>query len=129
MTTDLAPGRASALPGSPRTILLILALLGELEPDFSAVIMTTFYLNSYTVFIETGFYYLQSRNYDPAVKRFLNADALASTGQGFTGYNMFAYCGNNPIFSADYYGQDAIVLYNSSGAGHIGIMFQDSIIC
>jgi hypothetical protein len=32
---------------------------------------------------ETGFYYLQSRYYDPIVKRFLNADSYGSTGQGF----------------------------------------------
>ena len=50
---------------------------------------------------ETGFYYLQSRYYDPIVKRFLNADSYASTGQGFLGYNMFAYCDNNPVISLD----------------------------
>ena len=33
--------------------------------------------------------------------RFLNADGYASTGQGFLGYNMFAYCGNNPILFQD----------------------------
>ena len=50
---------------------------------------------------ETGFYYLQSRYYDPAMRRFLNADSFASTGQGFTGTNMFAYCGNNPVSRSD----------------------------
>ena len=50
---------------------------------------------------ETGFYYLQSRYYDPAVRRFLNADSYGSTGQGFTGFNMFAYCGNNPVRRTD----------------------------
>ena len=50
---------------------------------------------------ETGFYYLQSRYYDPIVKRFLNADAYGSTGQGFLGYNMFAYCNNKPVISVD----------------------------
>ena len=42
-------------------------------------------------------YYLQSRYYDPAIGRFINADCYASTGQGFVGCNMFAYCNNNPI--------------------------------
>lgn len=46
---------------------------------------------------ETGFYYLQSRYYDPALGRFINADRYASTGQEYIGYNMFAYCGNNPV--------------------------------
>lgn len=50
---------------------------------------------------ETGWYYLQSRYYDPALGRFLNADSYASTGQGFLGYNMFAYCNNTPVCSAD----------------------------
>jgi RHS repeat-associated protein len=50
---------------------------------------------------ETGFYYLQSRYYDPQIGRFLNADAYASTGQGLLGNNMFAYCLNNPICRID----------------------------
>ena len=44
-----------------------------------------------------GLYYLQSRYYDPEMGRFLNADALVSTGQGLLGNNMFAYCKCNPI--------------------------------
>lgn len=44
---------------------------------------------------ETEFYYLNSRYYDPEIGRFLNGDVYISTGQGFTGYNMYVYCGNN----------------------------------
>ena len=54
--------------------------------------------------VETGFYYLQSRYYDPEVGRFINADGLVSTGQGVLGFNMYAYCGNNPVTSLDYTG-------------------------
>ena len=50
---------------------------------------------------ETGFYYLQSRYYDPEIARFINADDFASTGQGIQGYNMFAYCNNNPVNRID----------------------------
>mgnify|MGYP000581435564 CR=1 FL=1 len=50
---------------------------------------------------ETGFYYLQSRYYDPENHRFINADSYASTGQGFLGVNMFAYCSNNPVNNFD----------------------------
>ena len=50
---------------------------------------------------ETGFYYLQSRYYDPSLHRFINADAYASTGQSFIGTNMFAYCNNNPVTQKD----------------------------
>ena len=50
---------------------------------------------------ETKLYYLQSRYYDPAIGRFINADEYVSTGQGFIGCNMFAYCNNNIINSKD----------------------------
>ena len=44
--------------------------------------------------------------------RFINADAYVSTGQGFTGNNMFAYCGNNPVNCCDPSGEfaSAIIL-------------------
>ena len=50
---------------------------------------------------ETEFYYLQSRYYDPATCRFVNADTYTSTGQSFLGYNMFAYCRNDPVGRVD----------------------------
>ena len=51
---------------------------------------------------ETGFYYLQSRYYDPAVRRFINADVYASTDSSDAiACNMFAYCGNNPTSRSD----------------------------
>ena len=59
---------------------------------------------------ETGFYYLQSRYYDPKICRFINADSYTSTGQGLLGYNMFAYCNNNPLNFVDPYGHDAEAL-------------------
>ena len=61
---------------------------------------------------ETELYYLQSRYYDPTTCRFINADAYASTGQSVTGYNMFAYCGNNPIKRRDtdgYWFEDIVI--------------------
>ena len=55
---------------------------------------------------ETGFYYLQSRYYDPENHRFINADTYASTDSGNSiASNMFAYCGNNPIIRSDDDGQ------------------------
>ena len=50
---------------------------------------------------ETGFYYLQSRYYNPEVGRFISADVLLSTGQGVLGHNAYAYCRNNPIVRED----------------------------
>ena len=55
---------------------------------------------------ETGFYYLQSRYYDPTIGRFLNADDTTFLGASGTaiGWNLFAYCENNPINKVDYFG-------------------------
>ena len=51
---------------------------------------------------ETGLYYLQSRYYDPKTCRFVNADAVVSAvGSSIQGYNMFAYCMNNPVNMTD----------------------------
>ena len=60
---------------------------------------------------ETGFYYLQSRYYDPAICRFINADTFATTdANGLLSANMFAYCENNPIMRVDADGEVAHVI-------------------
>ena len=55
---------------------------------------------------ETGFYYLQSRYYDPSVGRFLNADDTAFLGASGTllSWNLFAYCENNVVNGSDPFG-------------------------
>ena len=52
---------------------------------------------------ETGFYYLQSRYYDPAICRFINADKVNELGANsdLISINLFAYCGNNPVSRKD----------------------------
>ena len=67
---------------------ILLVSVGHINP---------FRFKGYYYDTETKFYYLQNRYYDPAIGRFINADVLASSGQGFIGCNMFAYCGNNPV--------------------------------
>ena len=56
---------------------------------------------------ETGLYYLQSRYYDPATGRFINADAPEMLGANETvlSYNLYAYCENNPVNMVDYTGE------------------------
>ena len=73
-------------------IIAIMGTLAELNP---------LRYRGYVYDQETGFYYLQSRYYDPAVGRFISADNFASTGQGIVGHNMFAYCNNNPAACVD----------------------------
>ena len=51
---------------------------------------------------ETRLYYLQSRYYDFANCRFINADGVVTTNVAeFLECNMFAYCTNNPINFSD----------------------------
>lgn len=66
-----------------------------------------FRYRSYMYDTETGFYYLKSRYYDPAVCRFISSDVFFSTGQGVLGNNSYAYCNNNAINCADSSGHAA----------------------
>jgi len=53
---------------------------------------------------ETGFYYLQTRYYDPVVGRFLNSDTseiISAATIGLTDKNLYAYCDNNPLMRTD----------------------------
>ncbi len=51
---------------------------------------------------ETGLYYLISRYYDPETGRFVNTDnVISGTGDSVQGFNLYAYCFNNPVNSTD----------------------------
>ncbi len=53
---------------------------------------------------ETGFYYLNSRYYDPYNHRFLNADSeevATATPNALTDKNLYLYCDNNPVMRID----------------------------
>ena len=46
---------------------------------------------------ETGYYYCQSRYYNPEWCRWISADAYMDTEDGILGTNMYAYCHNDPV--------------------------------
>ena len=50
---------------------------------------------------ETGFYYLQSRYYNPAIHRWINSDSLIGQAENIQGTNLFSYCFNNPVNMTD----------------------------
>ena len=66
---------------------------------------------------ETGFYYLQSRYYDPETGRFLNADdseIIDGNNDNIIENNLFAYCLNNPI---NMYDSDGYFAFAIAGGG------------
>jgi len=64
--------------------------------------MNPFRYRGYYYDTETKFYYLQSRYYDPEVKRFINADdRVSGVGEDVKGYNMYTYSNNNPVNEID----------------------------
>ena len=71
------------------------------NPDHIANI-NPFRYRGYYYDVETGWYYLNARYYDPAVGRFLSPDGqINNVGSDLLGANLFAYCGNNPVNRID----------------------------
>ena len=82
----------------------VLSVTGSLASSIGRI--NPFRYRGYYYDTETGFYYLQSRYYDPVVGRFLNADKLIySVYSGTTdGFNRHSYGNNNPINRIDSFG-------------------------
>jgi len=56
----------------------------------------------------TGLVYLRARTLDPATGRFLSADSVIPNAPGTSGYNLYAYAGNDPTTWTDPTGHFAI---------------------
>ena len=61
---------------------------------------------------ETGWYYLQSRYYDPVTGRFISADEQIN--DGVLGANLFAYCENNPVNMSDPFGNAPYIIQDGA---------------
>jgi len=83
----------------------IIATNSASTTDYNAINANPLRYRGYIYDTETGFYYLQSRYYDPEICRFINADGYVSTGTGLLGYNMYSYCNNNPVMCTDNLGE------------------------
>ena len=68
-----------------------------------------FRYRGYVYDAETGLYYVTSRYYDPEIGRFINADSQLNAKDGILGYNLYAYCNNNPIMYSDPSGHSIIL--------------------
>jgi len=77
----------------------VLSVSGSLSSTVGAA--NPFRYRGYYYDTETGWYYLNTRYYDPNVGRFLSPDTILGANGGLLGYNLYAYCNNNPVMFAD----------------------------
>ena len=87
--------------------------VGEINP---------FRYRGYYYDTETGWYYLQSRYYDPTVGRFLNADALGYVvlDNSILGINLFSYCKNSCVNISDPIGRGPFLAFGVQFAITVG---------
>ena len=70
--------------------------------------------------VETGFYYVSSRYYDPEVGRFISADAtdiLFEDEDNLLQYNLYTYCFNNPVNMIDFTGESPSQILGAIAGG------------
>ena len=77
----------------------VLSVSGSLSSTVGAA--NPFRYRGYYYDTETGWYYLNTRYYDPNVGRFLSPDTILGANSGLLGYNLYAYCNNNPVMFVD----------------------------
>ena len=82
----------------------VLSTTGSLASTLGTI--QPFRYRGYVYDVETGFYYLRSRYYNPIWQRFINDDTIMSG-------NLFAYCENEPIKYADAQGTVPYQLFGS----------------
>ena len=103
----------------------VLGVTGSLANTIGRI--NPFRYRGYYYDTETGFYYLQSRYYDPVVSRFLNADdAKDSVLCMFVliGCNQYAYCTNIPINHTDESGKG---IFPVSSLGYLYKDYEKSV--
>ena len=87
----------------------LMSMTGNME----LAVNNPFRYRGYYYDVESGLYYLNSRYYDPQTGRFINAEPNVDYGKfdegaGLNGYNVFAYCANNPVMFKDDSGEFVI---------------------
>ncbi len=85
-----------------------------------------FTYRSYYYDDDLGLYYLNSRYYDSHTGRFISADVQINAKENFLGYNMYAYCGNNPVMYTDPSGCGKIWNWIKNTARDVGDWFSNT---
>src|SRR4030095_16172111 len=86
---------------------------GQVQSQFDAGFSQPYSFTARELDLESGLHFYRSRNYDSSVGRFVQADPLGF----FAGPNFYAYVGNNPSYSIDPFGLDAIDTVGNYAAG------------
>jgi RHS repeat-associated protein len=80
-------------------------ILGLVDNSTGDIIskMNPYTYRGYRYDSEIGYYYLNSRYYNPEIGRFINADGIEYLGanEDILSYNLYAYCSNNPVMNVD----------------------------
>ena len=76
--------------------------------------------------VETQWYYLQTRYYNPNWGRFINADTTLYSN--LLGFNLFAYCYNNPVNYIDPYGESGTAALAGWAASSWWLTFADGVL-
>ncbi len=85
-----------------------------------------FRYRSYYYDVETGLYYVSSRYYDPEIGRWISPEpnvyaGAFDSGSGFVGYNVYAYCANNPVNFSDPTGEFILTALIVGGVALAGV--------
>lgn len=79
----------------------------EITDKSNIAIKNPFRYRSYYYDEETKLYYLNQRYYNPKWGRFISSDSEINTNPYNIGYNLYAYCDNNPVNKVDYDGNSS----------------------
>ncbi len=94
-------------------------ILGLVDNSTGDIIskMNPYTYRGYRYDSEIGYYYLNSRYYNPEIGRFINADGIEYLGanEDILSYNLYAYCSNNPVMNVDPSGKIALALFLVGG--------------